>query len=278
MGRLATGFLVAAVLGLGVAAAIDGLRGRSEGGPPAALAGAASVSERGRAAATLRQAGVAGTLTYSDADCRPRALHLPSLRPASASPIESCEPYSEAGRLGVPEGAVVSKRLNQRLSERGWDGGFHTVQAVRLGGEAFAVLAESTYEPRERLVAGFDGSRLRFLLPRWRIGNPRLLRASPRGGYLALLDRDRISVRIFTGAGRELSLPPLPAPRAVAWSPDERWTAIATRESVYVLLTRQPRKRLLRIPVRVRDLDWGPASPGGERASLPLGARDLFRG
>jgi hypothetical protein len=277
MRRLATGLLVAAVVGLGVAAAIDGLRGPSEEGTPATAAGEASVSGRERAAAALRQAGVAGTLTYSDSQCRPRALHLPSLRPVSAPSIQSCEPYSRAGRLSVSEGAA-SEGLNQHLSKRGWDGGFRTVQAVRLGGEAFAVLAESTYQPRERLLAGFDGSRLTFLLPRWRIGNPRLLRASPLGGYVAVLDRDRVSVRIFTGAGRELWLPPLPGPRAVAWSPDERWTAIATRESVYVLLTTQPRKRLLRIPVEVRDLDRDPVSPGGERASLPLGARDLFRG
>jgi hypothetical protein len=47
------------------------------------------------------------------------------------------------------------------------------------------------------------------------------------------------------------------APHAIAWSPDERWTAVATRASVYVFRTEETDGTLIRIPITVRDLAWG---------------------
>jgi hypothetical protein len=44
--------------------------------------------------------------------------------------------------------------------------------------------------------------------------------------------------------------------RAVAWSPDERWTALATDASVYVYPTDRPDELVVRIPLMVRDLAW----------------------
>ena len=45
-------------------------------------------------------------------------------------------------------------------------------------------------------------------------------------------------------------------PQAVAWSPDERWTALATSQSVYIYQSDQPDGRVVRVPLEVRDLDW----------------------
>jgi hypothetical protein len=287
--RVATGLLAAAVLGLGLTAAVDGFRRSAQERAPGPVKAAVSVSERDRAAAALRQTGAAGKLTYSDGGCLLHALHLPSLRPAPPRRIKSCQPCAACGRIGVQQGTLASAHefsparvtlleepLNRELNARGSEASFRPIQAVQLEGERFAMLAESTYRPRERLLAGFDGTRLSFVLRRPQIGDAHMIRASPRGRYVAVLNRE--GVRVFTRTGLELWLPSLPSPHAIAWSPDERWTAAASRKSVYVFLTRRPQARLVRIPVRVRDLDWGPAPPAGERASLPLGARDLFRG
>jgi len=47
------------------------------------------------------------------------------------------------------------------------------------------------------------------------------------------------------------------SPQAVAWSPDERWTALATGHSVYVFASEPPNAPVIRVPLAVRDLDWG---------------------
>src|SRR5207342_3900180 len=71
------------------------------------------------AVSQLREAGVTGTLTYSDEDCRLHAVTLPDLEPAHAPPFEMCEPYTGAGGIGAYDGDVV------------WSGlGYQTVQVV----------------------------------------------------------------------------------------------------------------------------------------------------
>ena len=80
------------------------------------------------------------------------------------------------------------------------------------------------------------------------------LKVAPGGLYVAgepnlLLRRD----------GSEVHLPDITGIRAVAWSPDGRWTAFATRASVFLAPTRElgaPSPRLIRLPLAVRDLAW----------------------
>ena len=45
-------------------------------------------------------------------------------------------------------------------------------------------------------------------------------------------------------------------PHAVAWSPDERWTALAGRSAVYVFRTEESQGLVVEIPLAVRDLAW----------------------
>jgi hypothetical protein len=258
MSRLGTGLVVAAVLGVGVAAAVDALPESKERvaspGPPQKLV------------AALSAAGLRGTLTYSDEGCRLHAIRLPSLRAARAPTIQSCEPHVPTGGIGTWKGDVV------------WSGfGYQTVQvvlsqeeighvlrgrfglsardvsarqAVGLEGGAVAVLAESD-DGRLRELAGFSGGRLRFLHP-----GGELLRPSPRGGYVAVVDPAKGGVTVYTRTGAITPLPDLGEAHSIAWSPDERWTALATRASVYLFPTKRPQPPIIRIPIRVRDLDW----------------------
>jgi hypothetical protein len=81
---------------------------------------------------------------------------------------------------------------------------------------------------------------------------------SPGGSFFAVLGD---GMRIFDRDGDPRPSPPLSAPRALAFSPDERWVAVATRASVVVFQTFGAELRLRRLPIVARDLAWR-SSPG----------------
>ena len=209
----------------------------------------------------------------------PAATRIASSEPMRAPSFEMCRPLTSTGGLGAADGEVVWSGLGygtvqvvlseERLSrairaglgmEEATRAGFRAVQAVSLDDERYVVLADSTYRPRERVVAAFDGKHVSFVHPRWLVGDARAVRPSPQGGYYALLGEEwlaGIGSPIFTRDGRQVGGPEgIPRPHAIAWSPDERWTALATDESVYVYPTEEPERLVVRIPLPVRDLDW----------------------
>jgi hypothetical protein len=108
----------------------------------------------------------------------------------------------------------------------------------------------------ERFVAAFERRRLVFVRPDLGQGGFTELVASARGRFLAIATEDPEGVLVLTSAGGQVALPALPAARAFAWSPDERLLALATRASVYVVRLGGPAARVVRVPVRARDLAW----------------------
>jgi hypothetical protein len=81
------------------------------------------------------------------------------------------------------------------------------------------------------------------------------LQVSPRGSYVAV--RVVGSGLIVLGAdGRPVAMPPFTAPRSITWSPDERWTAVATENSVFVFRTAAGEARVRRLPVHAYGLAW----------------------
>src|SRR5919106_992687 len=269
MRRLPTGLLIAAVAALAVAAAVDALRDGSE---PTRRAPAedARAPERAEASDGLRTAGATGTLVYSDAGCRLHALRLPSLRPAPASRIQRCEPHIPTDGIGTFEGDVVwagfgagvvqvvlsTEELSRAVRRStGLEGPYRAVQAVPLAQDRIAVLLTDS-EGVDRIFAVLEDERVLVAFARWQLGNAGVLRPSPRGTYVALIERENGSISVFTRDGDPVALPEGVTAHAIAWSPDERWTALATRASVYVFATEEPDRELIRIPVSVRDLDW----------------------
>ena len=282
MRRLPTGLLVAALAALAVAAAVDALRDGSE---PTRRAPAeeALAPERAAAVDALRTAGATGTLVYSDEGCRVHALRLPSLRQAPASRIQRCEPHVPTDGIGTFEGDVVwaglgagvvqvvlSKETLSRAVRRatGLAGPYRAVQAVPLGRDRIATLLTDS-EGVDRIFSVLEGDRVLAAFARWQLGNAGVLRPSPRGTYVALIERENGAVRVFSRDGDPVALPEgVTDPYAIAWSPDERWTALATRASVYVFATEDPEGELIRIPVSVRDLDWEADETIGAAAAL----------
>jgi hypothetical protein len=275
MRRGITWIVVAGVAALGVAAAVDSLRGeesvtrRGAGSPT--VPGLADQPEL--AMRQLREAGVRGVLTYSDEECRLHAVSLPELHPVRAPSFEMCRPATTSGGIGAVDGDVVwaglgygsfqvvvseeelGREVARWLGGGGEGFGFRAVQAVSLGEERSVVLADSTYEPSERVLVLLEGDRVILVQPRWVIRDARYLRPSPTGRSFAAFGPDGLmwfdanaDPRAFPAAVR--------SPQAVAWSPDERWTALATDASVYVFPTERPDELVVRIPLAVHDLSW----------------------
>jgi hypothetical protein len=279
--RIATWLLAGALAGLALVAGVDAFVDEREA-PRAARQPATTVpllaEQPELAVSQLREAGVTGLLTFSDEDCRLHAVSLPELEPARAPSFEMCRPLTDTGGLGAVDGEVVwsglgyqtvqtvlsagqlSQALRNGLGMEDSPAGFRAVQAVALGDERYVVLADSTYEPRERVLAAFDGREAAFVHPQWWVGDARAIRPSPQGGYYALLGPGFLAGAgwpVFSRDGVQLAGPDgVPSPHAIAWSPDERWTALATDESVYVYPTEAPERLVIRIPLPVRDLDW----------------------
>ncbi|HXV58432.1 MAG TPA: hypothetical protein VD704_11235 [Gaiellaceae bacterium] len=278
MSRWATWLVVGALAAVGVAAAVDALR---EGGgrprPEAVRSTTAPLLARQPELAVrrLREAGVTGLLTFSDEGCRLHSLSLPELTAEPAPSYEMCRPLSAAGGLGAVDGDVVwsglgygtvqvvvtrealgrgvNRALGQAAAAEG--AGFRAVQAVAIGDGRTVVLAESTYRPTERVLALLEGGRVRAVQPRWVVGDARFLRASPRGTFFAVFGPG--GVRLFDRDAAPLGLPEGVAdPHAVAWSPDERWTALAAGESVVLFPSEPPHVPVVNVPLAVRDLDW----------------------
>ncbi len=281
MRRIATLLLVAAVFALGVVAAFDALRGEevvAREPPPQTTTAAVRglTGQAGPSAARLREARVAGVLTYADDDCRLSAVSLPDLEPVRAPSFEMCRPLTDSSGLGTVDGdvvwaglgygavqVVVAKEMLGRAISR-WLSGpaaarrgpFRAVQAVALGPARVIVLAESSADPAERVLVVVENGRVILVQPRWVVREARFIRPSPLGTYFALFGPD--GVRLFDRNASPLALPAAARdPKAVAWSPDERWAALATEDAVYVFPAEAPYDPMVRVPLGVRDLDWG---------------------
>lgn len=67
---------------------------------------------------------------------------------------------------------------------------------------------------------------------------------------------------ILTREGRSYGLlESVPRPRRVEFSPDERWLAVATGTSVYLVGTPRNLGFLIRLPIPAQDLVWEPGGP-----------------
>jgi hypothetical protein len=286
MRRIATWLLVAAVVALGFVAAFDALRSeevvaREPRPQTTAAAIQALTGDSGPAAARLREARVAGILTYADDDCRLSAVSLPDLEAVRAPSFEMCRPLTDSSGLGTVDGdvvwaglgygavqVVVSRETLGREITR-WLAApdaarrdpYRAVQAVALGPARVLVLAESTADPAERVLVLVENGRVIHVQPPWVVREARFMRPSPLGTYFALFGPD--GVRLFDRDAGPLALPAAARdPQAVAWSPDERWTALATEGAVYVFPSEAPYDPMVRVPLAVRDLDWGGADRG----------------
>ena len=123
---------------------------------------------------------------------------------------------------------------------------FAVVLRVDLHGVVAEILA--VYERRRPL-----GGRTR-----WTTSEDRILRleASARGNYLLAVEGDALVLLDDRARVIRYPLVDLPTVHAIAWSPDERWAAAATRASVYLFAIDSSSPRIIRLPLVAADVSW----------------------
>ena len=117
---------------------------------------------------------------------------------------------------------------------------------------AVAVLSGVIAGPRETMVAFFEDRELTAVQAG---GGTRLsdLQVSPQSSFVAVRSDD--SFLLLNRRGDLLSSPPLTGYRAIAWSPDERWAAVATDRGIAVF---DPGESSVErtLPIVAHDLAW----------------------
>jgi hypothetical protein len=205
-----------------------------------ALPGSAAWSRDGRFFAREMGAVVEFNSIATESGVRLRG-HAPAFKPdgtftyARGNDIVECpreEPISPCRK-------VVARFGDWSVLELAW-----------LTNSRMAVIAR----PSDYVLVIREG-RLRVSVPGW--GRPVTdLEASPQGSFVAVRARGREGLIVFGADGRTVSLPPFADTHSITWSPDERWTAVATRRSVFIFRTNTGEARVRRLPIVARELAW----------------------
>ncbi len=116
------------------------------------------------------------------------------------------------------------------------------------------VLGDAGIRGYREHVALFDGTTLQGEAFS-EFGEGLRIEASPRGGFFtAWYGHSLVTIR--NENGESIVFPPVARVRALTWSPDERWTAVATEKSVFVFRTDEGEARVRRLPIVASDLAW----------------------
>lgn len=155
-------------------------------------------------------------------------------------------------RHGRPQLFLSAAALADEI-EREIGGAYKLAEVAWIEPQTFAAIVRGS-EPWQQavIVASRDGIELLVREFGQRISN---LSVGPAGSFAfarARLGREFVAV---TRGGREVPLPRIANARAIAWSPDGRWVAIATRTSTSIAAV-GTRRIVLRAPVGGNALDW----------------------
>ena len=292
----ATLILIAAVGLLAALAFADALRSGGESNPAATPSTTAAMTTRPgppTLLGTLRDEAISGFVVYSDQDCRLHSLLLPRMiddviREEGGAELVHCRfdidggrlipgHKSAAGRLAFRDGEVFSggrvllthddlvRAARRHPNVFGYDRSVPL--RIRVTGLAsfgvrepvVAMAISARYLEPQYLVALFDGHGVRTVAATFR-GPYRHLFTSDDGALVGTEDGT-----VITRTGRTIDPPQgLPASRAIAFSPDDRWIVRVNGISTY--LVGEPGSpdgpRIIRLPIPARDLVWEPVTSG----------------
>jgi hypothetical protein len=285
--------LVAAVAILGALAIADALRPK-ESSRPTAPPPTTTKPEPPTLLGTLRNEAISGFVLYSDQDCRLHSLLLPRMvddvvRDEGGADIFHCRFEVDGGRIGPEHGNEVAGSLEARRGEIVSGGrvvlthddllhaarrhpnvvGYDRSTPLRI-----RVTSLASFGRRSPVVAMAISARYlepQFVLELFDGHDVRSVAASFRGPYRNLfMSNDGALIgsedgTVITRTGRTINPPQgLPASRAIAFSPDDRWIVRVNGVSTYLVgapdNTGPP--RIIRLPIPARDLVWEPVTSG----------------
>ena len=268
-GPLVTWILVIAISALAGAAALDAVRDRRatestpEGNPDRA-------APFDGVAAELAAVGVEGALSYVDDECRAHTIRLPAFEPVDAPSTVPCRiapPLRPSSSSFVQPGGTVGMVRNAAASVSGVASPREVVvhKLAWLDDSRLAAIVSTRQAPGRTRIVVVDARGLVGSAPWFQSRSARFF-VSPRGSFFAvstkgplsflLLDRDARPGALADVARDWFGRTSLTGARAIAWSPDERWTALAKAGSVYVFTTRNEEPKLVRLPLDAQDLAW----------------------
>jgi hypothetical protein len=149
---------------------------------------------------------------------------------------------------------ALAGEARPRVRELAWLSGERLLAIVRTGSAASS----------SDLLVVLDGKRL-AAPPLLRRDELSLVRVSPSRRFAAVRSTSLARIWLVRVRGSSFSVrrfppwaPPAPTEiRAVAWSPDDRWMALASRRSVYLFRTGRPRDGYIGLPLAARDVSLG---------------------
>ena len=289
----ATLFLLAAVGILAALALADALR-KDEARPAAEPTMTSATTTRPEPATlldTLRSEAVSGFVLYSDQDCRLHSLLLPRMvddviRNEDGGDVFRCRFHvfggrlvsgraNVAGKLAFRDGEIVSgdhvvlthgdlvraARRHPNLS--GYDRsiplhiGVDDLASFGLRSPMVAMTISARELEPQYLLANFDGHTVRAVAASF-LGPYRHLFLSNDGALLGAEDGT-----VITRTGRTIDPQQgVPAGRAVAFSPDDRWLVVLNGTSTFLVGPPEGGQpaRLIRLPIPARDLVWEPVT------------------
>jgi hypothetical protein len=159
-----------------------------------------------------------------------------------------------ARRHGRPQVFLSRDALADEL-KREVGSGYQLSEVAWIDPQTFAAIVRGPRRWQQALVVG-SRDRLELIVPErgQRISS---ITVSPLGKLAFARNQLGREFVMLDRSGRELALPRIANVRALAWSPDERWVALATRTTTSVARTGS-REVVLRIPLGGESLAWLP--------------------
>jgi hypothetical protein len=291
----ATVFLLAAVGILAALALADALRkdNAQSAADPATTSATTTRPEPATLVDALRSEAVSGFVLYSDQDCRLHSLLLPRMaddviRDENGGDVFRCRFHvvqgrlvsghaSAADKLAFRDGEVVSgdhvvltygdlvRAARRHPNLAGYDRSVPLHIAVDdlasfgLRSPMVAMTISARDLEPQYLLANFDGHTVRAVAASF-LGPYRHLFLSNDGALIGAEDGT-----VVTRTGRTIDPQRgVPAGRAVAFSPDDRWVVVLNGTSTFLVGPPEGGQpaRIIRLPIPARDLVWEPVSSG----------------
>lgn len=178
----------------------------------------------------------------------------PAWRPDGAVSVVRNGDLVVARRRGTPQILVSRKPLAAALAGV-LEGGrtYELVEVAWIGRSSFAAIVSGS-KPWQQAVIVYGQDGLENVISQFgqHISS---LRVSPLGNLAVAHNQAGREFVMFTRSGEEMQLPRIANARAIAWSTNEEWVALATRTTTFFARTNS-RRTVARIPFGGDSMDW----------------------